>query len=150
MGNIVVTFVPESKFYPVKKFILLLFCTASYVCNAQFYQSLDTIKAPDIYENIFSKHLFSDSLTSSFVIFVKKEVKAHKHIMHTEQVYLLDGEGEMVVGIKKITVKKGDMIFIPKGTVHSLKVTSTIPVKALSVQSPLFDGKDRVVVEESK
>lgn len=111
------------------------------------HSSLDTIKAPASYENIYSRPIGSDSLASSFVIFIKKEVKAHKHVTHTEHVYILEGEGEMILGDKKIKVKKGDIVFIPKGTVHSLKVTSSKPCKVLSVQSPMFDGKDRVFIE---
>lgn len=111
------------------------------------YQSLDTIKAPKEFENVFSKPIASDSLSSSFVIFIKKEVKKHKHVTHTENVYILDGEGEMTLGDKNFKIKKGDVIFIPKNTPHSLKVTSVLPVKVLSIQSPYFDGKDRIIIE---
>ena len=117
---------------------------------SQNLQSLDTIKPPADYENIYFRQVYSDSLVSSFVIFVKKEVKAHKHVTHTEHVYILDGEGEMRIGENKIKVKKGDIIPIPKNTAHSLKVTSVFPMKVLSIQAPLFDGKDRVMVEEPK
>ena len=110
-------------------------------------QSLDTINAPSNYDNIYSRTIASDSLSSSFVIFIKKEVKKHKHAKHTENVYVLEGEGEMLLGDKTFKVKKGDIIFIPMNTVHSLKVTSFIPVKVLSVQSPRFDGKDRIFVD---
>ena len=134
----------------MKKFFFLLFCTATLLCKAQTSQSLDTIKAPDVYDNIYVRKFYSDSLASSFVIFIKKEVNAHKHATHSEHIYFLDGEGEMMVGEKKISVKKGDMIFVPKGTVHSLAVTSKTPVKVLSVQAPMFDGKDRVMIEEKK
>jgi hypothetical protein len=51
--------------------------------NAQnLMQSADTIKAANaVYENIYSRALYSDTnIVSSFVIFIKKEVKAHKHI----------------------------------------------------------------------
>lgn len=120
----------------------------SYFLSAQNnFQSLDTIKAPADYENIYSKPISSDSLSSSFIIFIKKEVKKHKHAFHTEHVYILEGEGEMVLGEKTIKVKKGDIIFIPKNTPHSLKVTSIIPVKVLSIQSPYFDGKDRILID---
>jgi len=115
--------------------------------KAQQFQSLDTIKGPSAYDNIYSKPIASDSLSSSFVIFIKKEVKKHKHIEHTENVYVLEGEGEMVLADKTFKVKKGDVVFIPKNTVHSLKVTSSFPLKALSIQSPYFDGKDRIFVE---
>ncbi|TAL57537.1 MAG: cupin domain-containing protein [Bacteroidetes bacterium] len=125
-------------------FLLLSTC---YFCSGQNLQSLDTIKPPDYYENIYNRPLYSDSLASSFVIFIKKEVKSHKHVTHTEHIYILDGTGEMLLGEKKLSVKKGDIIFIPKNTFHSLKVTSQTPVKVLSVQSPRFDGTDRVVAE---
>ena len=131
----------------MKKILFILFCTASLFCKAQNFQSPDTVKAYSDYENIYLCKLYSDSLVSSFVIFIKKEVKAHRHITHSEHVYILDGEGEMRVGDKTMKVKKGDMVFIPKGTVHSLKVTSSNPIKAISVQAPMYDGKDRVIVE---
>jgi mannose-6-phosphate isomerase-like protein (cupin superfamily) len=134
----------------MKKLFLLCLLLPSVYGFSQNFQSLDTVKAYGDYENIYLRKLNSDSLVSSFVIFIKKEVKAHKHVSHSEHVYILDGEGEMTVGDKKMTVKKGDMIFIPKGTVHSLKVTSAAPVKVLSVQAPMFDGKDRVMAEEKK
>lgn len=128
---------------------LFFFAAVFYSANAsaQNFQSLDTVKAPSDYENIYARKLYSDSLVTSFVIYVKNEVKAHKHITHSETVYVLEGNGEMMVGDKKFNVKRGDVVFIPKGTVHSLKVMSKTPVKVISVQSPMFDGKDRVMVE---
>lgn len=128
------------------KNLFLLFFLFPFFAKAQ-NQSLDTIKAPSNHDNIYSRTIASDSLSSSFVIFIKKEVKKHKHATHTENVYILDGEGEMLLGDKTFKVKKGDIIFIPMNTVHALKVTSSIPVKVLSVQSPRFDGKDRIFVD---
>ncbi|MFL5764495.1 MAG: cupin domain-containing protein [Bacteroidia bacterium] len=109
--------------------------------------SPDTIKAPDTYDGIFSKRVASDSLSTSFVIFIKKEVKKHVHASHTENVVILEGEGEMLLGNRTFKVKKGDVIFIPVNTPHSLKVTSATPVKVLSIQSPGFDGKDRIFID---
>ncbi|MBI2269489.1 MAG: cupin domain-containing protein [Bacteroidetes bacterium] len=132
----------------MEKFILTFsFALLIVVSNAQSYQSLDTIKAPADFENIYSRPLYTDSLASSFVIFIKKEVKIHKHITHTEHVYILEGDGEMTLGDKKFKIKKGDMVFIPQNTPHSLKTTSKLPVKVVSLQSPMFDGKDRVFIE---
>jgi mannose-6-phosphate isomerase-like protein (cupin superfamily) len=129
-----------------KIYILFLLFSALFV-NAQSHQSLDTIKAPVTYENIYVRKIASDSLVTSLVIFIKKEVKKHKHAFHSEHVYVLDGEGEMTLGDKTFKVKKGDIVYIPKNTAHSLHVTSAIPVKMLSVQAPMFDGNDRVLVE---
>jgi mannose-6-phosphate isomerase-like protein (cupin superfamily) len=132
----------------MKRIVLIsLFTLSLTVSKAQTYQSLDTIKAPADLDNIYSQPLYSDSLTSSFLIFIKKEVKLHKHVTHTEHVYVLEGEGEMMLGDKKIKVKKGDVVFMPKNTAHSLKTTSTIPVKVVSIQAPVFDGKDRIFIQ---
>jgi mannose-6-phosphate isomerase-like protein (cupin superfamily) len=111
-------------------------------------QSTDTIKAPAVYENVYSRALYSDtSIVSSFVIFIKKEVKAHKHITHAEHVIVLEGKAEMTLNDKMFPIKKGDVIFIPKNSYHSVKTTSKIPLKVLSIQAPYFDGKDRVIKE---
>jgi mannose-6-phosphate isomerase-like protein (cupin superfamily) len=131
----------------MKKLLFFLLCALPLLIKAQSFQSLDTIKAPVNYENIYSKPVASDSLTSSFIIFIKKEVKKHKHAYHSEHVYVLEGEGEMLLDKQIFKVKKGDIIFIPENTIHSLKVLSKEPVKVLSVQSPFFDGKDRIFIE---
>jgi mannose-6-phosphate isomerase-like protein (cupin superfamily) len=138
------------KVFTLSFFISMLVTLSVVEGFSQNFQSLDTVKAVGEYENILVRKLYSDSLVSSFVIFIKHEVKAHKHVSHSEHVYVLDGEGEMSLGANKFSVKKGDMVFIPKGTVHSLTVTSKMPAKVVSVQAPMFDGKDRVMAEEKK
>lgn len=131
----------------MKKTILLLFCLlATRLLTAQ-QVSTDSIQAPASADNIYARPLFSDSLVSSFVIVIKKEVKKHKHVSHAEHVYVLEGTGEMVLGDKTFTVKKGDVLFIPKNTPHAVRVTSKKPMKVLSVQAPYFNGKDRVPVD---
>lgn len=127
-------------------FLFLLILIAA-PCSAQVHVNADTIHAPAQFDNIFSKPVSSDSLSSVFVIFIKKEVKKHKHAEHTEQVVVLEGSGEMLLGDKQFKVTKGDVIQIPKGTVHALKVGSKEPMKVLSIQSPYFDGKDRILIE---
>ncbi len=127
-------------------FSLFLLLCLPFVADAQGMQDLDTVKAPGSYENIHIQTLHHDSLVSSFLIFIKKEVKAHRHDHHAEHVYILEGEGEMILGKEKIKVKKGSLIYIPAGTVHSLKVLSKKPMRVLSLQAPYFDGKDRIPV----
>ena len=107
----------------------------------------DTIGLKTISDNIYNKPLFGDSLASSFVIVIKKEVKAHKHLTHSEHIVVLEGNGTMILGGKSIEIKKGDVVFIPENTVHSAKSTGKNPLKVLSVQAPLFDGKDRVFID---
>jgi len=58
----------------------------------------------------------------------------------------LSGAGTFTLGMKKFTIKKGDFIHVPKGTIHAVDVTSSNPLKVISVQSPEFLGQDRVYV----
>jgi mannose-6-phosphate isomerase-like protein (cupin superfamily) len=124
---------------------LILFVSIS--AQAQTWQNADTVSCPDDVENIYVRPLYSDSLSSSYVIFIKKQVKLHKHINHTEHVMVLAGSGDMVLGDKVFPIKKGDVVFIPKNTPHSVVTTSKKPLKVVSIQSPQFLGKDRVFLE---
>jgi mannose-6-phosphate isomerase-like protein (cupin superfamily) len=132
----------------MKSFCLFFVIFFAASLKAQQVQNLDTIGTSIQHAQVWLKPMYHDSLVSSFVIVIPTEVKKHKHISHSEHVYILEGEGEMLLGDKKFKVKKGDFIFIPKGTVHALKVTSKEPVKVISLQAPYFDGKDRILVSE--
>ncbi|NUM50292.1 MAG: cupin domain-containing protein [Flavobacteriales bacterium] len=114
---------------------------------AQNKTNIYTITPPKEFENILIEKLFSDSLSSSFIIWIKKEVKPHKHLYHTENILVLEGSAEMnIEGITHI-LNEGSFLIIPPHHVHSVKTTSKIPLKVLSVQSPEFDGTDRVQIE---
>ena len=131
------------------RFVVLIACTLCFVkYKSQNYLGTDSIGLLSKTDNIYNKALFSDSLSSSFCIVIKKEVKPHKHQYHSEQVLILEGEGLMKMDGKTFSVKANDLIFIPKNTVHSVKSTGKVPLKVLSVQAPFFNGSDRVFVEE--
>jgi len=112
---------------------------------AQGVTPTDTIQAPSGDKN-FVKSLYSDSLSSSFVIVIPKEVKLHYHANHTEQVVVVSGEANMMLGDQKMHIKQGDVVFIPKGTPHSVEVISSVPLKVISIQAPYFDGSDRILL----
>jgi mannose-6-phosphate isomerase-like protein (cupin superfamily) len=113
----------------------------------------DTVGLKTVSDNLYNRPLFSDSLASSFVIIIKKEVKSHKHLTHSEHVVVLEGNGNMTLRQaqddkeKVFEIKKGDVVFIPKNTIHAVKSTGKQPLKVLSIQAPYFDGKDRVFTE---
>ena len=91
--------------------------------------------------------LFSDSLSSSYIIFIQAEVKAHIHKEHTELVHILEGTADFRLGKESLKVKAGDFIAIPKNTIHAVKVTSKNALKVLSIQTPKFYGKDRYYID---
>lgn len=122
----------------------LLACFA-FLCslNAQIVINTDTIGAKTK-SAIYVYPIGADSLSSSFCIVIKDHVKLHKHEFHSEQITVLEGEGEMQLGTKTYFIKKGDVIFVPKGTGHSVVKKGKKALKVISVQAPFFDGKDRI------
>jgi mannose-6-phosphate isomerase-like protein (cupin superfamily) len=111
------------------------------------HRSLTELQPKEPFENVYSEKIAEDSLSSSFLIWIKKEVKLHKHLEHSEHVYVLEGEGNMQLGNEKLNIKSGDIIFIPQNTPHKVVTTSKNPLKVVSIQSPKFDGADRILLE---
>lgn len=128
-------------------FSCLISITIPSYLTAQNQTSIYDLIPLEEYANIHVQKLYSDSLATAFVIWIKKNVKAHKHLFHTENIYVLEGAGMMTVADKQYTVKPGDFFFIPKNTIHKVEVSSVTPLKVLSIQSPEFLGDDRVFVE---
>lgn len=116
--------------------------------DAQEIKKLENYEPGIEYENIHVHKLTSVPQATSFVIWVKKEVKPHKHLKHTEHVYILEGSGTLKLGKEQKEIKAGDFILIPPNTVHSVKIRSEKPMKVISVQTPEFKGEDRIFVDQ--
>ena len=114
--------------------------------NAQeFVHSTDKIEpVNEDYDNISITKLSTNSDATTFAIWIKKKVKIHKHINHTEHVYIKQGKGKFQLADSLYNVKTGDLIIVPKNTWHGVIVESKNPMKVISIQSPEFFGKDRV------
>jgi mannose-6-phosphate isomerase-like protein (cupin superfamily) len=129
-------------------FLSFLLCFGSGL-KSQKICCLDTLGLQSKSTNIYVKRLSGDSLSSTFCIVIKQEVKSHKHVQHSEQVVVLEGEGLMKLGTEAFSIAAGDIIFIPCNTFHSVKSIGKVPLKVLSIQSPGFDGSDRVLEAEN-
>ena len=133
----------------MKYFFLFLFITITSSIYSQDHVSIDTIRPNKEYDNILVRKISSDNHQSAFVIWVKQNVKEHKHEKHTETLYFIEGSCKMKVDGKIIELKAGDFLTIPEGIAHSVeKVTSKTPLKVLSTQAPEFKGEDRVFIEK--
>lgn len=131
----------------MKQFTLILLTTLAISSQAQQNLLLDSIS----YEEgavVQSVELFSDSNSTSFVIFVTDYVSAHYHESHTETIMVLEGKADMLIDGQTFKIQAGSFLTIPPQSIHSVKVTSEVPLKVLSLQSPEFLGKDRHFVKE--
>ncbi len=79
-------------------------------------------------KSVFVKNLTNDSLSSSFYIEILDRVAKHKHLAHSESIYILEGEEIMILGQKEMIVKAGDFVFVPKITPHAVRVVSKVQV----------------------
>lgn len=127
-------------------FVLLILLSAGST-SAQDLLCTPELNAPSDYENIHVQRLFGDSLSTSFMIWIKDTVATHKHEVHSETIYVLEGEAKFYFNDSIKTIKAEDVLFIPKNNWHAVKVTSEMPMKVISVQSPGFYGEDRVFRE---
>jgi mannose-6-phosphate isomerase-like protein (cupin superfamily) len=133
----------------LKYLILILFC---YGLNQK--QGLAQQKnINDYFSNEVAKikvqPLFSDSLVSSFLIEipVKDTVNLHKHLKHSEHVFILEGSAKMILKTDTLSIEPNQLIFIPKNTPHKVWVTSKSPLRVVSIQAPQFNGNDRILLE---
>ncbi len=129
-------------------FLIALFGYGFLSAQTPFQSQAKEIEPDTTFENVLVKRLFGDDKASGFVIWIKQQVPEHYHAAHSETVMILEGKAEMTLGDQRLSVRKGDIFFIPKGTPHSVKVKKGI-LKVLSIQAPEFDGTDRVMVKEN-
>jgi quercetin dioxygenase-like cupin family protein len=131
------------------KTILFPLFTLPIFIFGQSNSQINEISPDKGFDNVYSKKIADDSLQSSFIIWVKKDVLEHYHQTHTENIYVLEGKAEMTLNGQTQFVKKGDYMNIPIGTKHAVtKVLSRKPLKVLSIQSPHFDGTDRIIINQ--
>jgi mannose-6-phosphate isomerase-like protein (cupin superfamily) len=134
--------------YKMSKIIFTLIFL--FVYNIMFAQTnLDNLLPPANYENIHVEKIQSNKDMSTFIIWIKNEVKTHYHLSHTENIYVLEGTANMLLGKDTILIQKGDFINILPQTLHYVKVTSKEPLKVISIQSPEFSGNDRHFIDDS-
>lgn len=117
------------------------------VLTAQINFNTDTLNIENNGKTQIRK-LYGDSLSCTFLIVISDMVNAHYHASHTENIMVLEGNAIMKIGNREFEIKKGDWVIVPPNTVHSVINQGNKPLKVISVQSPFFDGKDRIMVEE--
>lgn len=127
----------------IRCLVVISLCFLVFNTKAQEYVGeFSKIRPDTVFENIHIHEVSSDINSTTFAIWIKKKVRTHKHINHVENIYITQGEGKFHLGMTSYHVEEGDLIVVPKNTWHSLEVTSSLPVKIISIQSPQFIGED--------
>lgn len=129
----------------MKSYVFIAFLILFSIYNGQVNVLEINQINPDIeFENIHVKKISSNTSSSTFAIWIKKKVKLHKHINHTENILVQSGYGQFQLNDSIYSVSLGDLIIVPKNTWHGVIIESKEPMKVISIQSPEFFGNDRV------
>lgn len=87
------------------------------------------------------------SATSDGTVSIQSgNVMRHFHADANEIQLILDGAGSFWLGEREVQVKAGDLIIIPKGTVHAGSRASTGRFRALAIKLPPQRPGDTVAV----
>ncbi|MBD98611.1 MAG: hypothetical protein CMO34_02115 [Verrucomicrobia bacterium] len=127
--------------------IIILFLLSSFTLLSQETINLESKQLLED-ENVQVLKLSSNRHSSSFLIVVEDSVRKHYHATHTENLYVLEGSGKMLLNDDLIDIQKGDFITLQPKTVHAVWVNGNVPLKALSIQAPEFKGSDRVFIDD--
>ena len=87
---------------------------------------------------------------SAHIVQIRKQEPLHVHENHDVTVILLKGRGTLWVGDRKLELKPGSIVTIPRGVPHSFTNQAQQMAVAYAVFNPAFDGKDFVPVTVSK
>lgn len=131
------------------RYFFLLLLLAAGAAAAQGVQHLPSLKTKNTTDAVVIQSLFGDSTVTSNFLWIRDEVRPHYHAYHSEHIYVVEGTAQMLLKNETIFLRPGDLVFIPAGTVHAVRVTGKEPLKVLSLHTPAHDGSDRVLVEKS-
>jgi quercetin dioxygenase-like cupin family protein len=93
-------------------------------------------------DNIRVADLGRSASASQHIVQIRDREILHVHKLHDGTVIMLRGQGYLVLAGKRIDVKAGDVIHIPRGVAHQYVNGAGEPTVALAVYAPAFDGKD--------
>jgi quercetin dioxygenase-like cupin family protein len=97
-------------------------------------------------DNIKAANLGRSASASQHVVQIRDREVLHVHKIHDVTVTMMRGQGYLVMDRKRIHLKAGDIIHIPRAVAHQYVNTSSAPTVVMAVYSPAFDGKDTHLV----
>jgi len=92
--------------------------------------------------------LFENTDHTVNLIQTRGAVPAHHHAEHDELVMILEGKGTFTIEGQNREVAAGDILIIPRGAVHSYVHQGDGVTQVVSIFSPKFDPKDRIMAEK--
>lgn len=99
-------------------------------------------------QDVGIEELSRGETASAAIVQIRKHQGLHYHKDHDVIVILLRGQGTLTVDDRKLEVRPGSIVTIPRGTAHSFLNQSQETAVAYAMFTPAFDGTDVVPVAE--
>lgn len=93
------------------------------------------------------RRLSATAHSSNHLIRLQGSERPHYHDRHDLTVTLLAGAGRIHLADRQVDLAPGDVVVIPKGTLHWAENRATGASVVFAQFAPAFDGKDRRFVE---
>ena len=85
---------------------------------------------------------------SAAIVQIRGQQPLHLHQDHDLTAIILKGYGTLTVGDRKLELRPGSIVTIPRGTPHSFLNKSPEPAVAYAMFNPAFDNVDFVPVQQ--
>jgi len=99
-------------------------------------------------ENIRADPVARTETASYHVVQVHDREAPHRHTAHDLTVFVLRGRGTLFLGHRRIRLRAGDAVLIPRGTAHSFVNEGRGRAVTLAVFTPPLDAPDAVPAGE--
>lgn len=101
-------------------------------------------------ENINVTPLTRTEHSTNVLVQIRGAEPLHYHADSDITVWIVRGQGTILIGDQSYPVKPGDSMHIPRGVIHKYSSTGKTPGLALVVMSPPPGPEDRVLVQPKK
>lgn len=137
--------------HPLAHALFLLALVAAGVAEGQLVDSEEVLArhTPDPATGASVSEVLRGEQASVNVWQLSGEMPLHLHREHEEVVVVRSGRARARLGEKTIDLGPGDVLLVPRNTVHGARTIGEEPLVGVSVFAPAFDGKDRVPASEA-
>jgi mannose-6-phosphate isomerase-like protein (cupin superfamily) len=88
-------------------------------------------------ERISKKAVDNENVSVHFHFYsTGSKVQLHKHADSIDIYYVIEGEGGVTIGNEEMVLRKGDILSIPRNTVHGVTNPCTKPLIMLDILAP--------------
>ena len=91
-----------------------------------------------------------DASSSHHIVSLRDREPIHRHDEHDLLVFVLRGNGHMLIGNEERAIGTHSVVYVPRGAPHAMRTGVGGPIAGYAVFTPAFDGQDRVAVEPAK